>query len=85
MMFHFIFFFVVLNPQIVSSFSWHPKQDSRLLTITQQGLLRDLIVQEHIPFVSICLSDHIVQEHIPFISFCLMDLIVQKHIPFVSI
>lgn len=40
----------VLNPQIVSSFSWHPKQDSRLLTITQQGLLRDLIVQEHIPF-----------------------------------
>nr|XP_034309775.1 GATOR complex protein MIOS-A isoform X2 [Crassostrea gigas] len=40
----------VLNSQIVSSFSWHPKQDSRLLTVTQQGLLRDLIVQEHIPF-----------------------------------
>lgn len=60
------FFFVVLNSQIVSSFSWHPKQDSRLLTVTQQGLLRDLIVQEHIPFVSISLKDIIVEELIPF-------------------
>ncbi|XP_078320421.1 GATOR2 complex protein MIOS-B-like isoform X1 [Crassostrea virginica] len=52
----------VLNSQIVSSFSWHPKHDSRLLTITQQGLLRDIMVQEHIPF-DWSVDSHLVTAH----------------------
>ncbi|XP_062596720.1 GATOR2 complex protein MIOS-like [Saccostrea cucullata] len=52
----------VLNTQVVTSFSWHPKHDSRLLTITQQGTLRDIVVHEHIPF-NWSADSHLVMAH----------------------
>ncbi|XP_056008065.1 GATOR complex protein MIOS-like isoform X2 [Ostrea edulis] len=52
----------VLNGQVVTSFSWHPKHDSRLLSITQQGALRDIVVHEHMPF-NWSADSHLVTAH----------------------
>ncbi len=46
-----LFFWTVANPQIISSFSWHPSHESRMLVISTNSSIKDFKVIDRITLV----------------------------------